>query len=429
MARRTWVFVVALIVVAAAVVYAMHYFSDAAVHPSTDDAYVQGDTVLVSAKIAGRVLRVSVQGSERVAQGQVLVELDPTDARIAAEQDLAAIRAAEANVAQARAALVTQQSQTAASVAQANATLAAADAHVPQTQTTVAIQERTLRQAVLQAEAQLSAAQGQAVSARSALATAQRTLSRDKTLLAQGAVAQQDVDQAQAAYDAAVAQDRGARDAVTQARAALASAEANQMQVEISRQDITGALAQRRQAQAGVASAQTGFDVTRERQAQLASAEAAVAQAQAQLAAVQEQLQDTRIVASVDGVVANQVPVQPGQVVQPGQTLLTIVRLHKWVEANFKETQLTRVRVGQPATVRVDLLRQTFHGRVERLGPATGAALSLLPPQNATGNFTKVVQRVPIRIALDDAPTDLQLGLSVEVTIDTTRNLATNAAR
>ena len=105
------------------------------------------------------------------------------------------------------------------------------------------------------------------------------------------------------------------------------------------------------------------------------------------------------------------------------------MRLHKWVEANFKETQLTRVRVGQPVTVRVDLLRKTFHGHVERLGPATGAALSLLPPQNATGNFTKVVQRVPIRIALDDAPTDLQLGLSVEVTVDTTRNAAESAAR
>ena len=92
----------------------------------------------------------------------------------------------------------------------------------------------------------------------------------------------------------------------------------------------------------------------------------------------------------------------------------------KWVEANFKETQLGRVRDGQSATVRIDLTGQTFHGRVERLGPATGAALSVLPAQNATGNFAKVVQRVPVRIALDAAAAGLQIGLSVEATIDTT---------
>jgi membrane fusion protein (multidrug efflux system) len=121
-------------------------------------------------------------------------------------------------------------------------------------------------------------------------------------------------------------------------------------------------------------------------------------------------------------VVGSDVPVQPGQVVQPGQTLLTLVfSSRKWVQANFKETQLGGVRIGQPATVRVDLLGRTFRGRVERLGPATGAALSVLPPQNATGNFTKVVQRVPVRIALDDAPDDLQIGLSVEATIDTSK--------
>ncbi|HEX9244824.1 MAG TPA: HlyD family secretion protein, partial [bacterium] len=94
----------------------------------------------------------------------------------------------------------------------------------------------------------------------------------------------------------------------------------------------------------------------------------------------------------------------------------------RWVEANFKETQLKNVRVGQPAAIRVDLLRRSFPGHVERLGPATGAALSLLPPQNATGNFTKVVQRVPVRIAIDDVSNqNLQVGLSVEVTVDTTR--------
>ena len=418
---RPWILGLILVAIGWAVLFTLRYFNYAGGHPSTDDAYVQGDTTIISAKVSGRVSRVLVRGYQRVRKGDLLVALDPVDAEIAVQQAQAGLQVAQTRVSQAAAALVAQRHQAAASFAQAQAAQEAATARVPQSQTTVTLEDQTVRESIAMARAQLSAAEAQVASARSNLVKARNDLARAKELLAQGAVAAQEVDQAQAAYDAAAAQDRSAADMVSQGRAGLARARAAQLNVPIRRQDVTAALAQQAQAGAGLETARAGFDVVTQREAELATARAGVAQAEAQLAAARQQLDYTRVTAPDDAVVGSDVPVQPGQVVQPGQTLLTLVfSSSKWVQANFKETQLARVRVGQPATIRVDLLGQTFHGRVERLGPATGAALAVLPPQNATGNFTKVVQRVPMRISLEDAPDTLQVGLSVEATVDTT---------
>ncbi len=417
---RTRVFGLLLAGIAGAILYTVHYFSYAGTHPSTDDAFVQGDTAIISAKVFGRVGRVLVRGYQHVHKGELLVELDPLDAEIAQRQAQAALDAAQTRVRQANAALVAQQHEATAALAQAQAAQTAAAAHVPQSQTTVVLEDQTVREAISMAEAQLAAATAQVASAHSNLTKARNDLERARALFAEGAIASQEVDQAQAANDAAVAQDHGAVDAVAGARASLAQAEAARLRIPIRRLDVTAAMAEQAQATAGLEAARAGFDVVAQREAELATARAAVDLAEAQLAAAAQQLDYTSVFAPDDAIVGSDVPVQPGQVVQPGQTLLTLVSSsHKWVQANFKETQLGGVRIGQPATIRVDLLRRTFHGHVERLGPATGAALSVLPAQNATGNFTKVVQRVPVRIVLDDAPDDLQVGLSVEATIDT----------
>jgi membrane fusion protein (multidrug efflux system) len=418
---RTLILGVILVAIAAAAAYAVHYFSYADSHPSTDDAYVQGDTTIISAKVSGLVSRVLVKGYQHVRKGQPLVELDPVDAQIAAQQAHAVLDAAVTRVRQAEAALVAQREQAVATLAQAQAAQAAAEAHVPQSQTAVTLEDRTVRQSIAMAQAQLSGATAMVTSARSTRDKTRNDLARAKELFAQGAIAAQEVDQAQAAYDAAVAQEQSAIDAVSQNRATLAQAQAAQLNVPIRRLDVAAAIAQRDQAAAGIATARAGFDMVVQREAELAAARAGVAQAQAQLAAALQQFGYTTVSAPADAVVGSDVPIQPGQVVQPGQTLLTLVfSSRKWVQANFKETQLGGVRIDQPATIRVDLLGRTFRGHVEQLGPATGAALSVLPAQNATGNFTKVVQRVPVRIALDDAPDDLQVGLSVEATVDTT---------
>lgn len=422
---RRWLFGAIVAVIVAGVLYTVHHFSYAGTHPTTDDAFVQGDTAIVSAKVFGRVSRVFMRGYQLVHKGEPLVELDPVDARIAAQQARASLEAAQTRVRQAEAALAAQQHQASAALAQAQAVQAAADARVPQSRTAVTLEDQTVRESISGARAQLSAATAQVTSARSNLDKSRNDLTRARELLAEGAIAWQQVDQAQAAYDAAAAQERSAIEAVTQARASLAQAESTQLRVPIRRLDVTAAIAQQNQAAAGLETARAGFDVVTQREAELATARAGVAQAEAQLAAARQQLDYTTIFAPADAMVGSDVPIQPGQVVQPGQTMLTLVfSSRKWVQANFKETQLSGVRAGQPVSIRVDLLGRTFRGHVEQLGPATGAALSLLPAQNATGNFTKVVQRVPVRIALDDAPDDLQIGLSVEATVDTTKRPA-----
>ena len=427
---RAWVLGLLLLAIGAGVIYTVRHFGYAGTHPSTDDAYVQGDTAIIGAKVFGRVERVLVRGYQRVHKGELLVELDPVDARIALEQAQAALDAAETHVRQAEAALIAQRHQTGAALGQARAAQTAAAAHVPQSQTAVTLEDQTVRESISMTQAQLRAANAQVTSARSNVVKAGNDLARARQLFAEGALASQQVDQAQAAYDAAAAQEQSAVDGVTEARASLAQAEAARLRIPIRRLDVAQAIAQDAQAAAALDAARAGFDVVTQREAELAAAQAGVAQAEAQLAAARQQVAYASIFAPFDAIVGSDVPVQPGQVVQPGQTLLTlVVASNKWVQANFKETQLGRVRVGQPATVRVDLLGQTFHGRVERLGPATGAALAVLPPQNATGNFTKVVQRVPVRIALEDAPDTLQVGLSVEATVDTTtRDAAQTAA-
>lgn len=224
----------------------------------------------------------------------------------------------------------------------------------------------------LAAQAQVRAAQASAAAAMATWKNAQQVFTRDQYLYREGALAAQDRDTAGAT---AAADEAQYRNALGQVNAAISQQHAQ------------------------------------------------AAQAQAQRVSAIDEANETQIVAPADGVIADQVSVQPGQVVQPGQALMTLVPAsRRWVDANFEETQLRYVRVGQPATVHVDLLNQTFRGHVELIGPTTGAQLSVLPPENATGNFTKVVQRVPVRIAFDDpASQSLQIGLSVEVTVDTTQ--------
>lgn len=184
---------------------------------------------------------------------------------------------------------------------------------------------------------------------------------------------------------------------------------------------------QERQAAAQLASARAALAAAQRRvgtlNAQIGQSQAQAQAAQAQLAAANVNLGSTRIVAASDGRIGNK-SVEVGQYVQPGLRLMSVVPTHNlYIEANFKETQVALMRVGQPVTIKVDALDGVkLHGRVESFSPGTGAQFSLLPPQNATGNFTKIVQRIPVRIAIDAGPQTRQLllpGMSVEVTVDT----------
>ncbi len=228
-------------------------------------------------------------------------------------------------------------------------------------------------------------------------------------------LAKQEISQQQ--YDAFLAAARTADSDLEAARQQLRQAE---QQVELTRAAMQAAQASLTAAQARLNEALANTEQVPMRRADASSADAAVAQARAALAAAQLQLSYTTIVAPVDGVVTKKT-VEPGQVVQPGEVLLMLVPLRDvWVVANFKETQLARVHPGQRASVRVDMYGKTFTGHVDSIAGATGARLSLLPPENATGNFVKVVQRIPVKIVLDPIPPEkavLRPGMNVEATI------------
>ena len=241
---------------------------------------------------------------------------------------------------------------------------------------------------------------------------AQADLVRMKPLMEKGEISQQQYDAYLAAARMADSQLTGAKEKLTSAGQAA----------EVSREAMLAAKAQVDQARAMVDQAMANHKQVSIHESDRASADAAVAAAQADLEAAELQLSYTTIVAPSDGVVTRK-SVEAGQIIQPGQGLFTLIPLNDiWVTANFKETQLAKVRPGQRAEIDVDMYGRTVVGHVDSIAGATGSRLSLLPPENATGNYVKVVQRIPVKILLDSDPSNkviLRPGMNVEATIIT----------
>jgi membrane fusion protein (multidrug efflux system) len=391
----------------------------------TDNAQTWGDLAPVSAQITGTVRKIDITDNQYVKAGDALVELDPTDYRLALEQAKANLAAARAQVRVAEALLRDQETQYRTGLNTARGALAAATPALPQTEAKLRMDDQTTLAQIAQAEAAVASASAALQSARANEDTARRTLERDKQLLAQGAMAQQQVDTDSAAYAAALAQYRSAQQSLRQAEAALASARASREQVAITRQTLAVNEGQIRQAQAQYEQAAAGETLVRERAQQLAAAQALAAAAAQAVKTAQVNLDRTLIRAPAEGWVTNRT-VQVGQVVQPNQPLLSVtISRHLWVVANVKETQLGRIRVGNPVRITVDVFRgRVLHGHVSSITAASGSTTALLPPDNATGNFIKVVQLVPVWITLDpgtDADLRLPVGVSAEVAIDTRR--------
>jgi len=379
--------VAVLVAVAALVLLVVVAWNYLSVRESTDDAQVDGHIVPVAARVGGTVLAVEVTDNQAVEAGAVLVRIDPRD------YDVAVLRAR-------------------AELADAEATLAAARTGVPITSTTTASQSSSASAAVERAQAGLAAAEARLTAARARLrearandGRAQRDLERMQLLVERDEVSRQQ-------YDLAVAGAASSAAAVDAARAAVTEAEHG-------RENALGLLDQ---ARADLEAARTGPQQVEVTQARATSAEARVELAKAALERAQLDLEYATVKAPRAGVVSKK-SVEPGQVVQPGQPLLALVSLDDvWITANFKETQLEHMRPGQPAVIKVDAYGSTFQGHVDSIAPATGARFSLLPPENATGNFVKVVQRVPVKIVLEqgqDSEHLLRPGMSVVPTVRT----------
>jgi membrane fusion protein (multidrug efflux system) len=360
--RKRMIFALAALVVVVAGFFLWRYLSS---YESTDDAQVDVHLYPVSSRISGYVIKVNVGDNEYVQKGAVLVEIDPRDYEVAVAQ-------ARANLANAEA---TAQSL--------NITVPITSVSTSSQLTFTASDVENATAGVNAAEKQLVAAHAQVEQAEANDVKAQDDLHRYKLLVDKKEVAEQVYDQALAAAKASTAtvaaaraNEAAAQAAVKQAHSRLAESEANHRSAETGPQQVSSTRARARAALA---------DVDQKR--------AALEQAELNL-------QYTKILAPVSGEVNKTVVV--GLNVQPGQQLLTVVPLDEvWITANFKETQLRHMKVGQRATVHVDSSGRTFKGHVDSIAGATGPLFSLLPPENATGNYVKIVQRIPVKIVLE----------------------------
>jgi membrane fusion protein (multidrug efflux system) len=376
--NRTLVVVLVALAVVAGSAWLWHYFSG---YESTDDAQVDVHIAPVSARISGYVIKVNVDDNQYVEKGTVLVEIDPNDYQVAVDKAKADLANAEANARSLNINVpitsVNTSSQLKFSASDVDSTTAG----------------------IIAAEKQLVAARAQVDQAEANDVKAQDDLRRYKQLVEKQNVSEQIYDQALAAAKASTASvaaahanEAAAQQAVQQAKSRLAQAEANHR------------------------AAQTGPQQVESTRARALSAVADVQQKRAALEQAELNLGYTKVVAPVSGEVNKTVVV--GLNVQPGQVLLNVVPLDEvWITANFKETQLRHMKPGQKVEFSVDASGRTHKGHVDSIAGATGPLFSALPPENATGNYVKVVQRIPVKIILDPGENrdrSLRPGMSVE---------------
>jgi membrane fusion protein (multidrug efflux system) len=379
--RRRGIVIIAVVV---AVIIALVVWWRSTYSEDTDDAQVTGHLIQVSARINGQVLKVDVEEGQPVHAGDLIAELDPSDYEVAVENAEAALASAQANAAAANVNVPIVTINT-------NSNLNSANADVSGT-----------REGVAEAEKQFEAARARVAQAQANFTKAQADLERYKPLVAKDVISKQQFD---AAVDAADANKAALDDA-------LASEQAAADAVGVARE-------KERQAQATQTYAQTGPRQVEAESARAKQAEAQVKQAQAQLDQAKLNLSYCKIVAPADGIITRK-SVEIDQNVTPGQNLLTLVSLQDlWITADFKETQLKHMQTGQSVKIHVDATGKDYSGRVTQVGGATGSVLSLFPPENATGNYVKVVQRIPVRIDFTDLQNEdphqqLRPGLSVE---------------
>jgi membrane fusion protein (multidrug efflux system) len=384
---------------------------------TTDDAYVEGTISPVSAKVAGHIVELKVNDNQAVRANDVLLRVDPRDFEAKRDQARAAVAVAEANVRAARAELPLARETTRSQVDEVRAALEGTRVGVKSSQSA----EVEVRARLESKRAAAAASRADVAAAESNMRKARRDLDRMQQLMKNDYVSRREYDDAVAALENAEAALEASRrrlgaieQEVQQAEAEVASRVLGTEQARQRVNEVRGTLSR----------AESQTQTVSVKQAELARAEALLKSAQADLAVAELNLEHAIVRAPIDGVVAKR-SVEVGQIVQPGQPLLALVPLRDvWVIANFKETQLTKIRPGQKAEVRVDTFPGTvFTGTVDSISAGTGSRFSLLPPENATGNWVKVVQRVPVKVLLDGKsagnPPPLRAGMSAYVVVKT----------
>ncbi len=400
--RKRTIRFIALAVFVLAIIAAIPIFAYYSVRETTDDAQVDGHVIPISPRIQGTVLSVLVNDNQPVRAGQELVRLDPADFQVALEQSRATVATAEAN---------STESEVNLPVTNINTTNQVSTSGVQVDQSAAAV--NSAQQAVETARARVSASRSALTQAQANNVKAQKDLARYKDLVAKDEISKQDYDAAVASADAAAAQVESAKSDITAAQHTLDQAVA---QVDQAKAQYANSLLQRRLS-----------EVIRPKQVQVSEARykqslAQLKQSQANVQQAELNLGYTHIVAPVDGVVSRKTA-EPGMQVSAGQQIMAIIPLDDvWVTANFKETQLKKMHVGQRVQIKVDTFGSSrkYKAHIDSVAGASGARFSLLPPENATGNYVKVVQRIPVKILLEPGENrDRRLlpGMSVEPTV------------
>ena len=371
-------------------------------HEGTDDAQVEGRITQISTRVGGPILEIKVSDNQYVEAGTVLARIDPREYQVAVDRARAELADAQANALAAGVSVPIAEASTSSDMRSASGGVEEATAGI-----------QVADRQVEGAKSQLDAAQARLRERQAAAAKAEKDVERFKPLVAKEEISQQQ-------FDAAVSAAESARASADAAQADLQSASTA---VAVAVQRAVQARSAANRAQGELQAARTAPEQMKVSQARASAASARVKQSEAALAQAELNLERTTIKAPTAGIIGRK-SIELGQSVQASQPLMALVtRDDVWVVANFKETQLAGIRTGQSATVDVDALGgKGFTGKVDSIGAATGAKFSLLPPENATGNFVKVVQRVPVKILLDpgqDPEHRLRPGLSVFARVDT----------
>ena len=402
--RRLITPVILLALVAVGGWFTYGWFLKSSSHEETDNAALSAHIYPVSSRVTGSVAKVLVEDNTFVHKGQLLVVLDSKDFDLNLRKAQAALEVAHRQAKSAQTTIAQAQRLHDAQVLQAQGNVSSAQAALQQ-----------LQDAITESRQGLAASQSQLKQIDVNIQRAGLELNRGKKLLAEGVTTRQQLETLQASYDGLQAQRRQAEAMIGQSRSRVAQAQDN----------LVRGRAQLQVTQGGLSQAQSTEAQVEVNEGQFATAEANIDQSTLAVEDARNQLSYTQIRAPEDGYVAKRA-VEPGQRLQPGQTLMSVVSPSVWIVANFKETQLQRIQIGQEVEISIDAFpNQALKGKVDSLSPGTGSVFSLLPADNATGNFTKVVQRVPVKIqfephSLDSLRARIAPGMSATVSVDIT---------
>jgi membrane fusion protein (multidrug efflux system) len=409
--KRRGVIIIAAVVLLLAAIFGVRYWLYSRSHESTDDAFIDGHIIQVSPKVSGYVAKIYVNDNQQVKEGDLIAELDARDYEVKLQQAKAALDAGLAKEHEAKTNVTLTRTTSSATVQQARAAVQKSRSDVTSSRAGAAsLRSRASEaaSAISTAQANLAQAQAQVVAAQADVTRANADVQRYRELYAKDEISQQRLVQAETTANTAAAQLEAARQRVTAAEARVNEARAAQaaaaQTAQQAQSQIGGAQANVNEALGKLAQANAAPQQVAVSQAQAETAGATTEQLRAQVSQAELELSYTKIYAPENGRVTRK-SVEEGALVQVGQPLLAIVPGDVWVTANFKENQIGRMTPGQSVEITVDAYPdKTFKGHIDSIQAGTGARFSLIPPENATGNYVKVVQRLPVKIVFDEPP-------------------------